>query len=71
LCRGRLHRRVVGQAADEADRGGGGEGGVTRVGATSLAAARVSSVEGMVELVVYAFLGGMDGLAIAQGALGL
>jgi hypothetical protein len=25
----------------------------------------------MVELVVYAFLGGMDGLAIAQGALGL
>jgi hypothetical protein len=70
LCRGRLHRRVVGQAADEAHRGGG-EGGVTRVGATSLAAARVSSVEGMVELVVYAFLGGMDGLAIAQGALGL
>ncbi len=55
----------------EADRGGGGEGGATRTGATSLAAARVGSVEGVVELVVYAFLGGMAGLAIARGALSL
>ena len=54
-----------------ADRGGGGEGGATRIGATSLAAARVGSVEGVVELAVYAFLGGMAGLAIARGALGL
>ncbi len=34
-------------------------------------AARVGGVEGAVELVVYAFLGGMAGLAIARGALGL
>ena len=33
-------------------------------------AARVGSVEGVVELVVYAFLGGVAGLAIARGALG-
>ncbi len=34
-------------------------------------AARVGSVEGAVELVVYAFLGGVAGLAIARGAPGL
>ena len=33
-------------------------------------AARVGSVEGVVELVVYAFLGGVAGLAIARGGLG-
>jgi hypothetical protein len=57
-------------AVGEADRGGG-ESGVTQIGATSLAAARVGSVEEVVGLVVYAFLGGMAGLAIARGALGL
>jgi hypothetical protein len=34
-------------------------------------AARAGSVEGLAELVVYAFLGGMAGLAVARGALGL
>ena len=40
-------------------------------GALARRAARAGSVEGMVEPVVYAFLGGMAGLAIARGAPGL
>ena len=39
-------------------------------GALARKAPRAGSAEGLVELVVYAFLGGLAGLAIARGALG-